>query len=152
MQEFRTTRQVPHSAAQMFALIADVESYPEFLPLCHALTVRSREDHDDGTQTIVADMTVAYKMFSEMFTSRVHLNESDLKVQVDYLAGPLSHLENRWAFRDLPGGGSESDFFLAYGFSSRTFQMLMGSIFDKAFGRFSEAFERRADHIYGRKG
>jgi len=149
MPDFHSTRRVPHTAAQMFALIADVEAYPEFLPLCRSLIVRSREDRNDGTRIIVADMTVSYRMFSETFSSKVLLDEAELKVHVDYLAGPLSHLENRWAFRDLEGGFAETEFYLSYGFSSRTFQILMGAMFEKAFGRFADAFERRADQVYG---
>jgi coenzyme Q-binding protein COQ10 len=95
MPQFTTTRRVRHSAENMFNLVADVERYPEFVPLCRDLKVRKREDKDDGVQVIVADMTAAYKLISETFRSRVMLDKPKLKILVEYLQGPFSHLTNR---------------------------------------------------------
>jgi coenzyme Q-binding protein COQ10 len=150
MPRFSNKRRVQHDAAQMFDLVADVERYPEFVPLCHALTVRQRTPKPDGTEVVVADMTVSFKLVKETFTSRVTLDRANLKILVEYLRGPFSSLENRWTFE--PRGATVSDvaFFIAYEFKSRMLALLMGSMFDAAFGRFSAAFEKRADAIYGR--
>ncbi|MEM8744735.1 MAG: type II toxin-antitoxin system RatA family toxin, partial [Pseudomonadota bacterium] len=142
MRTFQTTRHVAHSAQDMFALVADVERYPEFLPLCRAISVRGREQKD-GHDVIVADMTVAYKMVRETFTSRVTLDRETPQILVEYLDGPFTHLENKWTFRDTGEGRSDIDFYLAYEFKSRSLQMLMGAVFDQAFGKFAEAFEAR---------
>ena len=80
MPSFRTTRRVPFTPRQMFDLVADVERYPEFLPLCEALVVRSRERHGDK-DSLVADMTVGYMAIRETFTSRVTLDPAQLAVQ-----------------------------------------------------------------------
>ena len=133
----------------MFALVADVERYPEFVPLCRSLHVRSRSKNADGKEVLIADMTVAYKVFRETFTSRVTLNPEALSILVEYLDGPFKHLENRWHFLPLDDDASEVDFFLSYEFKSRTLQRLMGAVFDSAFSRFVNAFEARADEIYG---
>ena len=101
MPSFNTTRIVRHGAAQMFDLVADVESYPQFLPLCTGLRVRRRVESGEGVETIVAEMQVGYKAIRETFTSR-------------------------------------------------TLGLLMGAMFDSAFRRFAEAFEARADQIYGK--
>jgi coenzyme Q-binding protein COQ10 len=150
MPSFRTLRRVAHKPADMFDLVADVEKYPLFLPLCEALRVRRRSEDSQGRTVIVADMTVAYKMFRETFTSRVTLDRDGLKILVEYLDGPFSHLENRWGFRDDAKGGSVVEFFIDYAFRSRTLGFVMGAMFDAAFRRFADAFERRADTVYGR--
>lgn len=138
----------------MFALVADVERYPEFVPLCEALRVRRRNKSDEGVEILVADMTVAYKVIRESFTSRVTLDRPRLVIHVEYLDGPFSRLDNRWEFRDVEGGGGmgkkcEVQFFISYEFRSRTLGLLMGAMFDAAFRRFADAFEKRADEVYG---
>ena len=149
MPQFRTKRLVQHSAADMFDLVADVEQYPEFVPLCRSLRVRKRTP-GEGTETLVADMTVAYKVMRETFVSRVTLDRPNLKIQVEYLDGPFSRLDNRWTFTPTSEQTCEVDFFIAYEFKSRVLGMLMGAMFEAAFRRFAEAFERRADAVYGR--
>jgi coenzyme Q-binding protein COQ10 len=151
LPSFREVRRVRHRAEQMFDLVADVERYPEFVPLCKSLTVRSRRLEQEGGETLIADMTVGYKMIRERFTSRVTLDRPGLKVRVEYIDGPFSRLENLWAFRDEPEiWGSRVSFFIDYEFKSRTLGALMGSMFDVAFRKFARAFEARADAVYGR--
>ena len=149
MRTFKTKRKVAHSAEDMFALVADVTLYPEFVPLCQALRIRSRSE-TDGHAVLVADMTAAYKMFRETFTSRVTLKPEKLEILVEYLDGPFRHLENRWRFTPLGEAISEIDFYLEYEFRRRSLQLLMGAMFDQAFSRFADAFEKRADKVYGR--
>ncbi|MEN5081846.1 type II toxin-antitoxin system RatA family toxin [Bosea sp. TWI1241] len=149
MPMFNSTRRVKHTPAQMFALVADVETYPQFLPLCEGLVVRRRTPREDGGEVLIADMTVGYKAIRETFTSRVTLDPANLKILVEYVDGPFRYLENRWTFRPIEGEGCEIGFFISYEFASRMLGMLMGAMFDKAFRRFAEAFEKRADAIYG---
>jgi len=150
MPQFKTTRRVRHAATDMFDLVADVERYPEFVPLCESLKVRRRAASGEGVEILTARMTVAYKMLHETFTSQVTLDRPRLQILVEYLDGPFSHLDNRWHFRPRPDGGSEVEFFIAYEFRSRTLGFVMGAVFDTAFRRFAEAFERRADEVFGR--
>jgi coenzyme Q-binding protein COQ10 len=148
---FRVERRVRHQAVEMFDLVADVERYPEFVPLCKALKVRSRKEDADGREILVADMTVGYKLIRETFTSRVTLDRPRLNVRVEYIDGPFSRLENIWTFKDEPEGeGSRVSFFIDYEFRSRALGALMGSMFDAAFRKFAGAFERRADVVYRR--
>lgn len=150
MPSFRTTRRVRHAAADMFDLVADVEQYPEFVPLCSSLKIIRREDAGEGKQVLVAEMGVAYKVFRESFTSRVTLDKPNLQILVEYLSGPFQSLQNRWNFVPAGEGASDVGFFIEYEFRSRTLGVLMGTVFDTAFRRFAEAFERRADRVYGR--
>jgi coenzyme Q-binding protein COQ10 len=150
MPQFSTKRRVRHAATEMFDLVADVERYPEFVPLCRALRVKTRTQKDDGVEVLVADMTVAYKLVHETFTSRVTLDRPKLEILVEYLSGPFSHLQNRWIFRPVDEQTCDVEFFIEYEFRSRVLAALMGAMFDAAFRRFAEAFEKRADEIYGK--
>ena len=148
MPTFRTSRPVKHTPVQMFNLVADVESYPEFLPLCEDLRVMRRVQSGEGIETLVATMSVGYKAIKESFTTRVTLDDPRLKITVEYVDGPFKYLENRWTFRETPTG-CDVEFYINYEFKSFALGLLMGSVFDKAFRKFTEAFEVRADEIYG---
>ncbi|KQT60339.1 MULTISPECIES: type II toxin-antitoxin system RatA family toxin [unclassified Aureimonas] len=148
MPKFQTTRPVRHAPEQMFDLVADVAKYPEFLPLCQRLEIRSTRERE-GKTLLIADMTVAYKMVRETFTSQVLLNREDRQIDVKYVDGPFRYLDNRWSFEPKAGGGCDVTFDIDYEFKSRTLGLLMGSMFDYAFRRFAVAFETRADAIYG---
>jgi len=154
MPQFSTRRRVRHPATDMFNLVADIERYPEFVPLCRAMRVRRRTQFE-GREVVVAEMTVAYKLIRESFTSRVTLDRERQEIFVEYLDGPFSRMENRWVFHpvaDATGGKPRCDveFFISYEFRSRTLGLLMGAMFDTAFRRFASAFEHRADAVFGR--
>lgn len=148
MPSFQTTREVRHAAHQMFDLVADVERYPEFLPLCRSLKVRRRTSTDEGAEVLVAEMSVGYKAIRESFTTRVTLDRPRLSIFAEYVDGPFRYLENRWNFRPHPGGCSV-EFVIDYEFRSYALGLLMGSMFDRAFRKFTVSFEERADAIYG---
>ncbi|SFV39002.1 type II toxin-antitoxin system RatA family toxin [Hyphomicrobium facile] len=147
MPSFSTQRHVRFSAEQMFALVADIEKYPDFLPLCTGLTVLSRQQTAAGEE-LTARMSIGYKSIAESFTTRVVIDRSDRHIDVSYLDGPFRHLENRWKFLDDPSG-SMVDFFIDYEFRSKLLGALMGAMFDQAFRRFTHAFEERASQVYG---
>ena len=147
MPSFSNRRRVRYSPQQMFDVVADIERYPEFLPLCESLEVTDRDTSGRETR-LVARMAVGYKGLRETFTTRVTLKPDLPAILVEYLDGPFHHLENRWRFLAAPDG-SEIDFYIDYEFRSGMLALLMGSVFDQAFHRFSEAFEERARHVYG---
>jgi coenzyme Q-binding protein COQ10 len=130
----------------MYALVADVEKYPQFLPLCEGLAIRSRKERD-GKELLVADMSVGYKAIRETFTTQVLLNPAERIIDVKYIEGPFKYLDNRWSFEPAPDG-CMVHFFIDYEFKSMILGALMGSMFDRAFRMFAEAFEARADKIY----
>lgn len=151
MQTYKTRHRVAHGADEMYALVANVEDYPKFLPLCEELTIARRETVG-GKEVLTALMEVGYKLIRERFTSRVTLDPAARSILVEYVDGPFEHLENRWVFEPLGAGASEIDFYIAYRFRSRMFERLVGSLFDKAVRKYTDAFEARADQIYGVKG
>ena len=150
MPKFSSKRRVHHSAPQMFDLVADVERYPEFVPLCNSLKIRQRTPKPDGTEIVVCDMTVSFKLIREAFTSEVTLDRPNLKILVKYLRGPFSNMENRWTFEPKSDHACDVGFYISYEFRSRVLAMLMGTMFETAFQRFAAAFEKRADVVYGK--
>jgi coenzyme Q-binding protein COQ10 len=148
MHVYEIKHPVAHSADDMFSLVADVESYPKFLPLCEDLKLKRRERRD-GKDVLIATMVVGYKLIRESFTTEVILDSDSRTIVVHYLDGPFSHLENRWTFRPLTSKTCEIDFYIAYSFRSRLLERLMGGLFDKAVRHYTTAFEERADAVYG---
>lgn len=140
-------RRVPFTARQMFDVVADVERYPQFVPLCESLVVTARQQSGDET-ILTATMRVGYKSVREGFTTRVLLRPAEPSILVEYLDGPFSHLENRWRFVEQPGG-SDVDFHIDYVFRSTMLALLVGSVFDTAFRKLTDAFEQRAHVVYG---
>lgn len=149
MPSFKTQRIVPHPPRAMFDLVADVERYPEFLPLCESLKIHSRGQLADGGEEVVASMTVGYGPIHESFTTRVRLDRAGQRILVSYVDGPFRHLENTWTFHAHPKG-CRVDFSIIYEFRSMALGMVMGAMFDRAFRKFADAFEARADVVYGR--
>jgi coenzyme Q-binding protein COQ10 len=147
MHVFEIKHPVAHSAEDMYALVARVEEYPQFLPLVEALTVTRREEVEDK-EVLVATMQVGYKLIRERFTTRVTLDHPGRTIFVQYLDGPFSFLENRWRFLPRGDDASDVDFYIAYAFRSRTFERVVGGLFDKAVRKYTDAFEARADKVY----
>ncbi|MDJ0613023.1 MAG: SRPBCC family protein [Rhizobiaceae bacterium] len=138
---------VKHSARDMYDLVCDVNHYPEFVPLCQSLSIKDKRER--GAKTLImADMTMAYKMLSETFTTQVLMNSELLEIDVKYIDGPFKHLENTWKFEELTSSECRVHFMIDYELRSKMLAMAAGTVFDMAFGRFVDAFEARADQIY----
>ena len=143
MPGIREVRILPWSAEQMFDLVADVARYGEFLPWVVATRVRS-----DSESEMVADMMVGFNALRERFTSRVEKHRPD-RIKVHYLDGPMRDLDNVWHFRPLEGGGCEVEFHVTFTFRNAMFERLAGQYFDRAFRKMVNAFEERAEKLYG---
>ena len=148
MPNLEKTHLVRHRAKDMYNLVCDVERYPEFVPLCKALHVKSRKDKENKS-LLIADMTMAYKMMSETFTTQVLMNARELTIDVKYIEGPFRHLDNRWAFEEVGDSQCRVHFLIDYELRSKMLAMAAGTVFEMAFGKFVGAFEARADQIYG---
>jgi coenzyme Q-binding protein COQ10 len=142
-RNFRTSTPVPTARSKMFDLVADVERYPEFLPMCEALKIKDRRERDDMTM-LIADMTVGYKMIRETFTSQVLLKPEENAIDVSYVDGPFRYLDNKWRFEPRHDGGCDVVFLSITSSRAVRSALLMGAMFDKAFHMFSQAFQKRA--------
>lgn len=138
-------RIMPYAPEQVYALVADVERYPQFLPWCLACRIRRRE----SPTVFVADLVIGFKMIRERFTSRVTLDPCR-RIDVSYHEGPFKYLNNHWVFSEVDGGHCEIDFFIDFEFRSKTLQKLIGVLFNEAVQRMVNAFEKRAHALYDR--
>ncbi|NNU80643.1 type II toxin-antitoxin system RatA family toxin [Halovulum dunhuangense] len=150
MPKHSENREMPYSADQLYALVADIESYPQFLPWVSAARIRQVTDIPDG-QRIDADLIVSFKVFRERFGSRVTLNPEARKIDVEYLEGPFRYLNNHWEFETLGEDRCRVRFFVDFEFRSRTLQAIIGVVFNEAMQRIVRAFEARAAALYGRR-
>jgi coenzyme Q-binding protein COQ10 len=146
------TKRLPYTARQMYDLVADVASYPKFLPWNSAARIRSRTPISGATQgsgeVMEADLVISFKVFRERFGSRVTLWPEVMKIDTEYLDGPFRHMRSTWAFRDFPGG-CEVDFHVDFEFRNAILQGIIGVVFNDAMQRVVRAFERRAAELYG---
>ncbi len=147
MPNHSETRRLPYTARQMYDLVADVDSYPQFLPWNSAARIRSRKPIDGG-EVLEADLVISFKVFRERFGSRVTVWPGALKIDTEYLDGPFRHLKSAWAFRDAPGG-CEVEFHVDFEFRNLILQRIIGVVFNEAMHRIVRAFESRAAQLYG---
>lgn len=136
-------RILPHTPEQLYALVADVERYPEFLPWAVACRIRKRQD-----AVVWADLVIGFKMIRERFTSKVTLNPDARRIDVEYVDGPFHYLNNHWQFEPHPDGCAV-DFFVDFEFKNKVLQTIIGALFNEAVKRMVAAFEGRAKQLYG---
>ena len=141
-------RQLPYAPRQLYDLVADVGSYPEFLPWCVAARVR-----ESDKSHVVADLVIGFKMIRERFTSKVTLRDEPdqpLRIDVAYVEGPFRYLNNHWIFYEKDGG-TLLDFYVDFEFRSKLLQTVIQPLFNEAVRRMVGAFQTRADRLYGPK-
>jgi coenzyme Q-binding protein COQ10 len=148
MPTHRETKHLPWTADQMFALVADVPSYPRFLPWNAAARIRSRREIPGG-EVLEADLVISFKVFRERFGSRVTLLPARRRIETEYIDGPFRHMRSTWAFAPRQGGGCEVEFFVDFEFRNAILQGIIGIVFNDAMQRIVRAFERRAAELYG---
>ncbi|SDX11602.1 coenzyme Q-binding protein COQ10 [Tritonibacter mobilis] len=139
---------MPYSARQMYDLVADVGSYPKFLPWCAAARIRSRTPQG-ASEVMEADLVISFKVFRERFGSRVVLHPDEHKIDTEYLDGPFRYMKSNWAFADRADGGCDVSFFVDFEFKNAVLQGIIGMVFNEAMQRIVRAFERRAAELYG---
>lgn len=149
MPHHSDSRIVPYSADQMYALVADIESYPQFLPWNSAARIRSRKPGPEGNEVIEADLVISFKVFRERFGSRVTLWPAQKRIDTQYLDGPFKYLTSGWTFADQPEGGSRVEFFVDFEFRNAILGRVIGVVFHEAMVRIVRAFEERAKVLYG---
>ena len=142
------TRLLPHSAEQMYALVADVAKYPQFLPWCAAARIRSLTPVEGGRVEMLADLVISFKVFRERFGSRVVLDEAERHIDTEYLDGPFKYMKSTWDFEPVEGGGCEVRFFVDFEFKNAILQGVIGLVFNEAMQRIVRAFEQRAEALY----
>jgi coenzyme Q-binding protein COQ10 len=148
MPRHAETRTLPYRADQMFALVADVARYPEFLPWTAAARIRSRQPVEGG-EVMEADLVISFKVFREKFGSRVTLLPAEGRILTEYIDGPFRHLKSVWSFADRPDGGCDVGFEVDFEFRNAILAGVIGLVFNEAMQRIVRAFEARAKVLYG---
>lgn len=148
MPRHAETKILPYRADQMFALVADVARYPEFLPWTAAARIRSRSPIEGG-ELMEADLVISFKVFRERFGSRVTLLPGQNRILTEYIDGPFRHLKSVWTFADRPEGGCEVGFEVDFEFRNAILAGIIGLVFNEAMQRVVRAFESRAKALYG---
>ncbi|MBT0956949.1 type II toxin-antitoxin system RatA family toxin [Alphaproteobacteria bacterium KMM 3653] len=146
MPQHAETRKLPHSAQQMFDLVADVARYPEFLPWCAAARIRSTTPQGE-VDVMEADLVISFKVFRERFGSRVTLWKDGSRIDTEYLDGPFKHLKSTWRFTEAEEG-CEVHFDVDFEFRNPILRGAAGLFFNEAMQRIVRAFEARADALY----
>ncbi|WP_312527032.1 type II toxin-antitoxin system RatA family toxin [Paracoccus sp. (in: a-proteobacteria)] len=149
MPHHSDSRILPYTASQMYDLVADVESYPKFLPWNSAARIRSRKPGVEGSEVIEADLVISFKVLRERFGSRVTLWPQEKRIDTEYLDGPFRYLRSGWTFDDLPEGGCKVEFFVDFEFKNVILGKVIGVVFGEAMSRIVRAFEDRAKVLYG---
>lgn len=146
MPRHSETRDLPYTPDQIYALVADVERYPEFLPWTAAARIKSRDG--ENPEVLVADLVVSFKVFRETFGSRVTLWPEEHRIETEYLDGPFRYMQSEWRFEELPSG-CRVHFWVDFEFRNRIVGRVVGTVFNEAMQRIVAAFEKRARALYG---
>lgn len=154
MPQHSDSRILPYTADQMYALVADIERYPEFLPWNSAARVRARRPGPGGSEVVEADLVISFKVFRERFGSRVTLWPEARRIDTEYLDGPFKYLKSGWSFADMPVNESgipscRVEFFVDFEFRNAILGKVIGVVFGEAMSRIVRAFEERARVLYG---
>ena len=148
MPSHSETRRLPYTARQMYDLVADVASYPKFLPWNSAARIRSRTPIAEGGEVMEADLVISFKVFRERFGSRVTLLPGQGRILTEYIDGPFKHLKSVWSFHDVEGG-CDVAFTVDFEFRNAILAGIIGMVFNEAMTRVVRAFETRAAQLYG---
>ncbi len=147
MTRHEDQRHMPYQAEEIFALVADIQSYPQFLPWCVGARIRERHEIAPQVEELTADLMVAFAAFREKFGSKVTLDQAQLQIDVNYLDGPFRKLINQWRFSPEEGG-CRVEFFVEFEFKSKILELAIGQVFDHAMRKIVAAFEERAASLY----
>jgi coenzyme Q-binding protein COQ10 len=142
------TRILPYAPGQLFALVGDVERYPQFVRWVSALRTWNRQEPDDGIVLLDAEAEVHFSLVRERFSTRVRLDAPALAIDVDLLSGPFRKLKNRWRFRPH-SAGAELAFDIDFEFGPRLLERLLAANLQRAVTELVACFERRAKFLYG---
>ena len=136
---------VPYTAAQMYALVDDIEAYPQFLPWCKATRILSR-DQDEVRATIALSKSGISKEFTTC-----NRNQPGKMIEISLLEGPFKHLHGFWRFDPLGEDGCKISLDMEFEFASKIMSLTLGPVFSQIASSLVEAFEKRAVEVYGRR-
>jgi len=145
MSTIRKSALVPYSAHEMFVLVADIESYGEFLPWCGGTRVLSRDE-----DSVAAAIDIAYSGVHKTFTT-INRMQTDKMIEMRLVEGPFKHLFGYWGFLALDDRASKVSLDMEFEFSSAMLGLIMGPVFNRIANDLVDSFRRRAEQMYGKR-
>jgi coenzyme Q-binding protein COQ10 len=139
---------LPYTPDQLFALVGDVERYPEFVPWITSMRTWNARVLAEGVETVDAEAGVGFSFLKERFATRVHRDARERLIDVKLLSGPFRRLTNRWRFLE-DAAGTRIEFDIDFQFKSRLLEGLLTANFHHAVERLMGCFEERAKALYG---
>lgn len=139
---YKESRVINHTPNNLFKLVSDVSNYPEFLPWCLGARIKNQDDN-----SFEADLIIGFKIYKEIYSSKIFLDIKNKKIDVKYKDGPFEHLENYWIFKK-DKNGCKVEFMVDFKFKSNFLQTIMETLFSEAVRRMVKAFETRANELY----
>lgn len=149
MAKYTVIRRLPYTPDQLFALVGDVDRYPDFVPWVTSMRTWNARENPDGTSQLDAEAGVGFSFLREKFATRVRRDSASRTIAVDLLSGPFRKLQNRWRFSPAPGGGTQIEFDIDFEFKVRLLDGLLRANFDRAVHKLIACFEARAKALYG---
>ena len=145
MEKIDRSALVPYTAKEMFALVSDIEAYPDFLPWCTEASVLSHE-HDE----VRASVSFSVGGLSRSFSTRNYLQVNKM-IEMQLVEGPFSSLHGCWQFDSLGDAGCKISLHIEYDFSSRMLGMVIGPVFNQISNTMVDSFQQRAVEVYGER-
>ena len=134
---------LPYTPGQLYNLVADIESYPKFIPWCEAARIIEKEGN-----IVLADLVVRFKGVGGKYTSRVFLDEAEHEISVELAQGPFKHLYQGWKFLKV-AGGTKIEFDIDFALRSKLLEKMVDGMFSDACKKMMLAFTNRARELYG---
>jgi len=140
---------LPYTPDQLFALVGNVDAYPEFVPWIQSMRTWNARSEGEGVSLVDAQAGVGFAFLKEKFSTRVRRDAAVRQVDVQLLSGPFKHLANRWRFVEV-AGGTKIEFDIDFEFKSRLLSGMLAANFHHAVDKLMSCFEARAQALYGR--
>ena len=140
---------LPYTPDQLFALVGNVDAYPEFVPWIQSMRTWNARSEGEGISLVDAQAGVGFAFLKEKFSTRVRRDAAARQVDVQLLSGPFKHLANRWRFVEVEGG-TKIEFDIDFEFKSRLLSGMLAANFHHAVDKLMSCFEARAKALYGR--
>ena len=140
---------LPYTPDQLFALVGDVNAYPDFVPWITSMRTWNTRSLGEGVEAVDAEAGVGFSFLKERFSTKVRRDAPNRQIDVGLLSGPFKRLANRWEFFDAGEQGTRVEFDIDFQFKSRLLEALLAANFGHAVDRLMECFETRAKALYG---
>ena len=148
MTSIQTTKFVGYPWSDLFNLVLDVKSYPEFVPRCRAVRLLSQRVAGPGITIIVSRMTVGFSVFEVSYANRATADTIGRQISIKALDGPLRFLNAVWRFEPWDEDHTQLHFSVDYEFSNPVLAAVASRVFSAMFGEILNAFERRAAQLF----